>query len=294
MKASYLPSPLDTVAIGNVARLHKITFLVATPTFLNSFSRRIDARDFGSVKYVLAGAEKLRPQIAEAFESKFGVGILEGYGCTEASPVIAVNTPEYRAPSLYQKTNKKGTIGKPLPGMCIRIVDPSTEEELEQGQEGLLQVKGPNIMKGYLKQPEKTAEVLKNGWYSTGDIAKIDDEGFITITDRLSRLSKIGGEMVPHIMVEQALQSTCDKEEICFVVTGVEDTKKGEKLVILTTLKVEEAKSCLEKVSTQKQIPNLWIPKANDIYQIDQIPLLGSGKMDLKQLGSMAKELSQS
>ena len=199
------PSPIDLGAIGELVRDYDVTFLLATPTFLENYLRRCSPEDFGSLKNVVVGAEKLPERLAQAFEDRFGLRPLEGYGCTECSPVVAVNTRDYRAAGFHQVGAKRGRIGHPLPGVSIRIVDPETSAELPPDSPGLLLVKGPNVMQGYLDKPEKTAEVLRDGWYTTGDIAAEDEDGFLTITDRLSRFSKIGGEMVPHIKIEESL-----------------------------------------------------------------------------------------
>ena len=244
---AYHPSPLDLTAVSELVRDYRVTFLLATPTFLQAYLRRCSPEDFGSLQFVVVGAEKLPERLALAFEDRFGIRPLEGYGATECSPVVAVNTRDFRAPGFRQVGAKRGRIGHPLPGISVRIVDPETREILPVGSAGLLLVRGPNVMKGYLGKPEKTAEVLQDGWYVTGDIATEDEDGFLTITDRLSRFSKIGGEMVPHIKVEEKLHELAGATEQKFVVTGVPDGKKGERLVVLHTLPPEELKALLER-----------------------------------------------
>ena len=182
---------------------------------------------------------------------------------------------------------KRGRIGHPLPGISVRIADPDTGAPVPLGTPGLLLVRGPNIMKGYLNQPEKTAEVLREGWYVTGDIASQDEDGFLTITDRLSRFSKIGGEMVPHIQVEEHLHNLAGANEQCFAVTGVPDGRKGERLVVLHTLSVEEVKATLERLP-EIGLPNLWKPRPNQFFRVDALPYLGTGKLDLRQVRAMA------
>jgi acyl-[acyl-carrier-protein]-phospholipid O-acyltransferase/long-chain-fatty-acid--[acyl-carrier-protein] ligase len=287
----YHPSPLDFAAIGALVRENKVTFLLSTPTFLQGYIRRCRPEDFGSLQFVLVGAEKLPERVAQAFEDTFGIRPLEGYGCTECSPVVAVNTHDFRAPGFRQVGAKRGKIGHPLPGVSVRIVDVDTMQPLEVGQPGLLLVKGPNIMQGYLDRPDQTAEVLRDGWYVTGDIAALDEDGFLTITDRLARFSKIGGEMVPHIKVEEKLQELAATTEQKFVVTGVPDGKKGERLVVLHTLPEDKLKACLEKLP-MSGLPNLWIPRPNQFFQVEALPLLGSGKLDLRRIRDMAAQLS--
>jgi acyl-[acyl-carrier-protein]-phospholipid O-acyltransferase/long-chain-fatty-acid--[acyl-carrier-protein] ligase len=287
----YHPNPLDLAAIGEIVRKYKITFLLATPTFLQAYLRRCSPEDFGSVQFVMVGAEKLPERLALAFEDRFGIRPLEGYGCTECSPVVAVNTRDFRAPGFRQTGAKRGKIGHPLPGVSVRIVDPETFETLPLGQPGLLLVSGPNVMQGYLGKPEKTADVLRNGWYVTGDVATLDEDGFIEITDRLSRFSKIGGEMVPHIKVEEILHELAEATEQTFVVTGLPDEKKGERLVVLHTLPDERLKPVLEKLG-RSGIPNLWLPRANQFFHVAEFPHLGTGKLDLRGVRDLAASLS--
>src|ERR1700722_1841891 len=288
---AYHPSPLDLTAVSELVRDYQVTFLLATPPFLQAYTRRCLPEDFGSLQFVVVGAEKLPEPLALAFQDRFGIRPLEGYGCTECSPVVAVNTRDFRAPGFRQIGAKRGRIGHPLPGVSVRIVDPETRERREVGTPGLLLVRGPNVMLGYLGKPEKTAEVLQDGWYTTGDIAAEDEDGFLTITDRLSRFSKIGGEMVPHIKIEEKLHELADSAEKIFVVTAVPDGKKGERLVVLHTLPPDALRPVLEKLSTSG-LPNLWIPRAHQFFHIDELPHLGTGKLDLRRIHEVAVERS--
>jgi acyl-[acyl-carrier-protein]-phospholipid O-acyltransferase/long-chain-fatty-acid--[acyl-carrier-protein] ligase len=288
---AYHPSPIDLAAIGELVRDYGVTFLLATPTFLEKYTRRCSPEDFGSLQNVVVGAEKLPERLAQAFEDRFGLRPLEGYGCTECSPVVAVNTRDYRAAGFHQVGAKRGRIGHPLPGVSVRIVDPETQAELAPDSPGLLLVRGPNVMQGYLGKPEKTAEVLRDGWYVTGDIAAEDEDGFLTITDRLSRFSKIGGEMVPHIKVEESLHDVIGAPEQRLVVTGVPDGKKGERLVVLHTLEPDELREALEKLPSAG-LPNLWTPRPNQFFHIEELPLLGTGKLDLRRVKQLALEFS--
>ncbi|MBI2682995.1 MAG: MFS transporter [Acidobacteriales bacterium] len=289
MGVVYHPNPLDAATIGALVRTYSMTFLVATPTFLQTYTRRIPPEDFGSLEFVLVGAEKLTDRVAQGFEDTFGLRPLEGYGCTECSPVVAVNTRDFRAPGFRQVGFKRGKIGHPLPGISVKIVSPETGEEQPVGQSGLMLVKGPNVMMGYLGRPEKTAEVLTDGWYNTGDIAVMDEDGFLTITDRLSRFSKIGGEMVPHIKVEEKLHELAEVAEQVFAVTGVPDGKKGERLVVLYTLSEQQVQIVVERFS-KADLPPLWKPKPNQFFPIETMPYLGTGKLDLRRLKELALE----
>jgi acyl-[acyl-carrier-protein]-phospholipid O-acyltransferase/long-chain-fatty-acid--[acyl-carrier-protein] ligase len=287
----YHPSPLDLGAVGDLIRDYRVTFLLATPTFLQKYTARCNPEDFGSLRFVVAGAEKLPERLAIAFEDRFGIRPLEGYGATECSPVVAVNTRDFRAPGFHQVGGKRGHIGRPLPGVSVRIVDPDTHEALPVGTPGLLLVRGPNVMKGYLDKPEKTSEVLRDGWYITGDIACQDEDGFLAITDRLSRFSKIGGEMVPHIKIEEQLHELAGVTEQCFAVTGVPDGKKGERLVVLHTLDPEALQATMGKLS-QAGLPNLWMPRPNQFFLVEELPFLGTGKLDLRRIREIALDLS--
>jgi acyl-[acyl-carrier-protein]-phospholipid O-acyltransferase / long-chain-fatty-acid--[acyl-carrier-protein] ligase len=281
-------SPLDAQAICALVAKYKVTMLLSTPTFLNTYARRCPAESFGSLRIVITGAEKLPERIAQGFEDHFGIRPLEGYGCTECSPVVAVNTYDFRAAYFRQVGAKRGTIGHPLPGIGVRIIDPDSGETLSVDKPGLLFVRGPNIMAGYLNKPEKTAEVLKDGWYNTGDIATVDEDGFLRITDRLSRFSKIGGEMVPHIKVEEKLHELLEADGQVLAVTAIPDEKKGERLVVIHTLKDEQLKDVLEKLS-KSDLPALWKPRPDQFVYAEKLPYLGTGKLDLRKLREMAQ-----
>jgi len=287
MGVVYHPSPLDARAIGALIGQYEVTFLLATPTFLQTYMRRCSAEDFGSLQYVMAGAEKLPDRVAQAFEDYFGVRPLEGYGCTECAPAVTVNTRDFRAAQFRQVGAKRASIGHPLPGISVRIVDPATMAPLAAGENGLLLVRGPNVMQGYLGRPEKTAEVLRDGWYNTGDIAAMDEDGFIHITDRLSRFSKIGGEMVPHIKVEDKLHEIAGATEQLFAVTAIPDDKKGERLVVVHTLNPERLQDCVAQLA-KSDLPALWKPRADQFLHVDSLPYLGTGKLDLRRLKEIA------
>jgi acyl-[acyl-carrier-protein]-phospholipid O-acyltransferase/long-chain-fatty-acid--[acyl-carrier-protein] ligase len=285
------PNPLDSRVIGALVNKYAVTMLLATPTFLNAYARRCEAEDFGSLRFVMAGAEKLPERIAQAFEDHFGIRPLEGYGCTECSPAVTVNTIDFRAASFRQVGAKRGSIGHPLPGMSVKIIDPETLQPLGFDQPGLLLVRGPNVMQGYLNRPEKTAEVLQDGWYNTGDIATVDEDGFLRVTDRLSRFSKIGGEMVPHIKVEDKLHELAAATEQMFVVTAIPDEKKGERLIVLHTLGEKQLEECLEKLA-KSDLPALWRPRPDQFLRIETLPYLGTGKLDLRKARELAAQMS--
>lgn len=281
------PNPVDAGAVTKLIKKHNTTLLLTTPTFLQLYARKAEKEDLAGLRYIILGAEKLREGLRKSFEERFDKELLEGYGCTELSPVAFVNVPDVGEGRSKQQGNKPGTVGQPLPGISIKIVNPETFEELKTDESGLLLVKGPNVMKGYLNDAEKTAEVLRDGFYVTGDIASVDKDGFVTIQDRLSRFSKIGGEMVPHLRIEEELHSLLGADGQVLAVGSVPDEKRGERLVVLTTVNLDSKK--LTDGLAERGLPNLWIPKAEDFYQIEALPVLGTGKLDLRGLNEMAR-----
>lgn len=288
---AYHFSPLDAKQVGKLAGARGATILLATPTFLRSYLKRCTKEDFAKMDVVVAGAEKLPPALSDAFEEKFGVRPVEGYGATELAPLVSVNVPASRSRTSLVDS-REGSVGQPVKDVQAKIVHPETFEPLPTGEEGMLLITGPNLMKGYLHDQEKTGNVIRDGWYVTGDIARLDDEGFIHITGRESRFSKIGGEMVPHVLVEEAIQSFLapdDDAEPVAVVTAVPDEKKGERLVVVHLPIDQPPKAICEHLASQN-LPNLWIPSPDAFLQVEELPLLGSGKLDLKGLAKLALE----
>ncbi|HEX9045685.1 MAG TPA: acyl-[ACP]--phospholipid O-acyltransferase [Verrucomicrobiae bacterium] len=289
------PNPLDSRVIGELVRQYSVTILLTTPTFLQIYMRGVPSSDFGSVQLIIVGAEKLTERLADAVEQYFGIRPLEGYGTTECAPAVAVNIMDFRAAGFHQIGGKRGKIGRVLPGMMAQIVDPEdpwSGKRVNAGEPGMLLVRGPNVMHGYLGQPQKTDDVLRHGWYCTGDVATVDEDGFLQITGRLSRFSKIGGEMVPHLKIEERLQELAGTAETMFVVSGVPDEKKGERLVVLHRMSEAELPGCLEKFAAS-DLPNLWKPKADAFYRVENFPLLGTGKLDLRGVKELAVKLAK-
>jgi len=287
--AAYHTNPTEAAKIGELVAKYRGTLLVSTPTFYASYTRKCTAEQFSSLRFVLVGAEKLRESIAKGFHEKFGLELLEGYGCTEMSPVVAVNGPNFEAGKDTQLGNKLGTVGQPLPGIAVKIVNPSTMEPLDPNNEGLVLVKGPNRMIGYLNQVERTAEAVHNGWYVTGDIGALDDEGFLRITDRLARFSKIAGEMVPHLKVEESIYAIMG--EYGCAVTGIPDDQRGERLVAIYTRPDMTPLELWQRLS-DTDLPKLWLPKRENFYLVDALPTLGTGKLDLRGAKATAIELA--
>ncbi|MEO8481465.1 MAG: AMP-binding protein [Acidobacteriota bacterium] len=286
---AYHPNPMDAKTVGELVETYKATMLISTPTFCNAYLRRCTKEQFASLKYAIVGAEKLRRQVADEFREKYGIDLLEGYGMTEMAPVVAVNHPDFTDERGRHIGNRPGSVGHPIPGISAKVVDQETGEDLGIDCAGLLLVQGPSMMVGYLDQPQRTAEAMRNGWYATGDIARIDAEGFIFITDRLSRFSKIGGEMVPHVRVEDAINAILG--DSVSIVTGVPDAAKGERLVAFYA-RPEIAPEQLWDALCASDLPRLWLPRRDNLVPLEAIPTLGTGKADLRRIKQMAIEHS--
>lgn len=285
--AVYHPNPLDPKTIGEMIKKYKATLFITTPTFAQSYIRKCEKEDLESLRFAITGAEKLKLDTFNKFKEKFDIELQEGYGATEMGPVISLNIPDFKAKGSHQKGTKFGTVGHPIPGVTIKIVNiDDLSKTLTYEEEGLLMVKGPGMMTGYLKDDVKTNEAIVDGWYNTGDIARIDKDGFITITDRLARFSKIAGEMVPHEKVEGEIKLLLHKDADC-AVTSVYDDKKGEALVVLHTDENINIDDITTKLN-QSEMPNLWVPKKSNYFFVPEIPVLGTGKKDLKTIKSMA------
>lgn len=286
---AYVTNPLDSATVVKSINDYKLTILTATPTFLQKYISRATPENLKSLRLVVTGAEKLRPEFAKKYRDFTGRDIIEGYGCTELSPIVTVNLNNSIF-TLGTRADHPGSIGCPLPGIHVRIVDQETGVELGPGKSGRMQVKAGTVMKGYLNDPDLTARVIQNDYYDTGDIAKMDDDGYIYITGRASRFSKIGGEMVPHEGVEEAIAKIRNSEFREVAVTGRADSRKGEKLVVFYTPDDFDIPAVIAGLR-EANLPNLWIPKVDDFVKVSELPILGSGKMDLRKLKQMADEL---
>jgi len=280
-----VPSPLDVRGSLKAIREQGVTTLLGTPTFLRPYLRRAKEGDLDSIKFVIAGAEKTPEGFAEKWEQEADCVYLEGYGLTETSPVLCANLPG-EEDGLPRR--RAGAVGKLLPGLAARVVDPDSGEVRPPGDTGILHFRGPNVFEDYLGEPEKTAEVLgEDGWFVTGDLGSFDEDGFLRIEGRLSRFSKIGGEMVPHGRMEEAVVEVLgldDGDRPVVAVAGRSDPAKGEALVLLTTVEIDSNE--LFKLLSDKGFSNLWIPKK--INRVDEIPVLPTGKLDLKAITALA------
>lgn len=291
---TYHLNPLEPKQIGKLIQDNRCTVVLGTPTFLRGFLKRIEPEQFKSVEVVVVGAEKMPIPLADAFEERFGVRPIEGYGATELSPVVSVNVPSKRAKTPEAKMGtREGSVGRPIPGVLARTVSlDDSSAVLTHNETGMLEFTGPNVMPGYLNQPQMTAKVMHDGWYISGDVGHIDTDGFIYITGRESRFSKIGGEMVPHIQVEEEIAKLAggsDDEKTTVAVCGVPDEKKGERLVVLYTALSHEPSDIVKKLIAAG-LPSIYVPNADSFIKVDEIPMLGSGKLDLRNLQKLALE----
>ncbi len=291
-KVVYVVSPLDALSVGRAIQKHQLTILLATPTFMQAYLRRCAPEQFDSIRLAIVGAEKLRSDIAEKFAEamKGRIQLVEGYGCTELAPIVSINVGSSIL-ELGKDIGRPGSIGAAMPGICVKIVDPVTGHELPPETDGLMLVKGPNVMQGYLNDPVQTARVLDHGWYDTGDIARMDIDGYITISGRLSRFSKIAGEMVPHEMLECIMNELSGSEERCIAVTGIPDPVKGEALVVLHTGALKRSPEEMNALLRERSIPNLWIPRLQNYWLVETLPILASGKLDLLHLNAFVAEV---
>src|SRR6266702_4062642 len=279
------PNPLEATKNAALIERYKLTLLLATPTFLRGYLRKVDPDQLRSLRLVITGAEKLPIDLARNFEERFKQRVFEGYGLTETSPVVSVNLPEpqpTKPGEQVQPSSRLGSVGKMAPGIAAEIREAETDRKLSLHETGMVWFRGVNIFEGYLHDPKQTAEVLRDGWLKTGEIGRFDEDGFLYIEGRLSRFSKIGGEMVPHEAVENKivdLLGFSGKDERIICIVGVQDEAKGEALVLLASVDVDLAQ--LRDKLREAGVPNLWIPKR--ICRVDSIPVLASGKLDLKR-----------
>lgn len=285
-------SPLETAKLAEAVQAHRVSLMVTTPTFLRSFLRKADPAQLKSLELVITGAEKLPTPLLQEFEEKFGVPVCEGYGMTEASPVISSNLTDALVRSARGRLPGRviGTVGRPLPGISVRVKHPESGEDQPLDQAGMLWFKGANVFRGYLHDPARSAEVLKDGWYVSGDVGRLDPRGFLVIEGRLSRFSKIGGEMVPQGTVEAALLEILRgriEGEFSLAVVGARDAAKGEALVVLCTRPVDA--DLVRREMAAKGLPNLWIPRV--FFQVEAVPVLASGKLDLRGCQDLARRL---
>jgi acyl-[acyl-carrier-protein]-phospholipid O-acyltransferase/long-chain-fatty-acid--[acyl-carrier-protein] ligase len=285
-----VPSPLDTRKIIDAIREERATVLLGAPTFIRPILKKAQSSELRSLDLVVTGAEKLPDDLARGFREEFHIEIMQGYGLTETTPACNINQPH---PAVVFSTNepqagkRDGAVGRMMPGMTARIVDPETWRELPLTDTGMVLFRGANVFEGYLNDPDKTRGAFRDGWFVTGDLGRFDRDGFLFIEGRLSRFSKIGGEMVPHGTLDNKIVELFDLDQSAgynVVVIGVPDASKGEALVLLTTLELT-AEQVREKL-LGASVPGLWVPKV--VARVEKIPVLGTGKIDLKGCRGLA------
>lgn len=288
--AVYHFNPLDARIVGDLCESHGVTMIASTPTFFRTYIKKCKKEQFAKLKHLLLGAEKLKPELGAEIKAAIGIDPLEGYGCTELSPVVAVGVPHEVTLSTGEVVpgHKPGAVGRSVPGTEMKTIDPETSEDLRPGETGMLLVRGPQVMVGYLNRPEETAKVVRDGWYVTGDLGFVDEQGFLHITDRVSRFSKVAGEMVPHLGVESAIQGAIGHNDLCLAVTALPDPKRGERLFVLYTEAMGASPEEVTKKLQDGPLPRLWIPSADAYVKVDAIPILGTGKIDLRRLKELA------
>lgn len=293
------PSPLEAKKLNELIEQHQCALVVTTPTFARSMLRRAGAHTYDSVKFFIVGAEKLQTIVADEFKEKCNITLLEGYGLTETSPVCGVNLQQ-TGPTAEQPYfvpgYKFGSIGQLLPGLAVRITDPDDDNvRLTLNEQGMIWFKGPNVFKGYVGRDDLNEGIFKDGWFKTGDLGKVDLNGILTLGGRRSRFSKVGGEMVPHEVVENAIEDFVPHPEgfagRAVAVVGVPDAQKGEALVLLSCVHQSQLTQALDEIRThlvEQGLPRLWCPR--EIIPVETIPALPTGKMDLRGCQMLANE----
>jgi acyl-[acyl-carrier-protein]-phospholipid O-acyltransferase/long-chain-fatty-acid--[acyl-carrier-protein] ligase len=291
------PDPTDVLNIAKGVARYRATYLFGTSTFFRMYAqnKKIHPLMLDSLKFAVAGAEKLKPEVRDMFTLKFNKSVMEGYGATETSPVATVNLPDYLDTNDWrlQQTSKQGTVGHPMPGTSIRIVDPETMETLKTDEDGLILIAGPQVMKGYLNHPEKTLEAITEidgqQWYKSGDKGHLDKDGFLTIVDRYSRFAKVGGEMVSLTAVETQVSEALEEVACEMLAVALPDKKKGEKIILLIA---EDIKYSDIKKALRKHHVNPLMQPAQSFY-VENLPRLGSGKPDFAGAKMLAEQLTK-
>ena len=271
-------NPLDFKIIAGLIRDDKPQLLVGTPLFLEGYLRQSKPGDFSSVELAVTGADKCPEALRQQFMDKHGIDIIEGYGTTETSPVISANPRE---------ANKPGSIGRPIPGVEIRIQHIDTGETCPVGETGKILVRGDNVMQGYLNDVEETAFRIKSGWYDTGDLGYLDTDGYLWHKGRLKRFVKIGGEMVSLVAVEEVLNAVTPESVECCAVE-LPDSRRGSRIVGVTSAAIDT-----QQVSKKmaEELPNLALPKK--FVTVAEFPRMGSGKTDFRSLTNLVRDMTE-
>lgn len=269
-------NPTDFQIISNIARDERPTIMVGTPSFFWGYLQKSEPGDFKSIRIMVAGADKCPDALRDGFQKKHGVTLLEGYGATETSPVVSVNSPE---------NNRPGSTGKVLPGVQVRIEHLETGEECKVGEVGKILVKGDLVMKGYLGQPELTAEAIVDGWYNTGDMGHMDEDGYLWHSGRFKRFVKIGGEMVSLVKVENEMEKHLPEGVSCCIVE-IPDEIKGATIVAAVTKEINKV-AILRKMG--QELPNIALPR--HFFVIEELPMMGTGKIDFRSVTELVNDM---
>lgn len=294
------PSPLEAKKLNELIEEYHCALIVTTPTFARSMLRRAHEHSYDSVRYFIVGAEKLQKSLSDEFQQKCHVQLLEGYGLTETSPVCGVNlgqTGPTETQPYYVPGYQFGTIGHVLPGLAVRITDPDNDDiPLPLSEQGMIWFKGANVFHGYVGRDDLNAEIFRDGWFKTGDLGRVDLNGFLQLGGRRSRFSKVAGEMVPHEVVEQAIEEFVERPEgfsagRAVAIVGVPDAQKGEALVLLSCVHQAQLTQALDAIRAHLVdigLPRLWSPR--EIIPVEAIPVLPTGKMDIRGCQTLANE----
>ena len=269
-------NPLDFQTICKIAREEKPTIMVGTPSFFWGYLHKSEPGDFRSLRIMVSGADKCPDALREGYMEKHGVTLLEGYGATETSPVIAVNIPEF---------NRPGSTGRVIPGVLVKVENFETGEECKTGEVGKILVKGDSVMKGYYNDPEITAEAINNGWYNTGDMGYFDADSYLWHAGRFKRFVKIGGEMVSLVKVENTLEKHLPTGVSCCVV-DVADEMRGSSIIATVTIEVNKSE-ILKKMGDE--LPNIALPK--HFIVIRELPMMSSGKIDFRSVTTIVQDI---
>lgn len=271
-------NPTEFQTISNIARDERPTIMVGTPSFFWGYLQKSEPGDFKSIRLMVAGADKCPDALREGFMKKHGVTLLEGYGATETSPVVSVNSNEH---------NRPGSIGKVLPNVSVRIEHLETGKTCKTGEVGKIMVKGDLVMKGYLNEPELTAEAIVDGWYNTGDMGFLDKDDFLWHSGRFKRFVKIGGEMVSLVKVENVMEQHLPEGVSCCIVE-IPDEMKGATIVAAITQDINKV-AILRKMG--KELPNISLPRR--FFVIPELPMMGTGKIDFRSVTEMVEDMAQ-
>ncbi|MGP8337073.1 MAG: AMP-binding protein [Methanosarcinaceae archaeon] len=271
------PNPLDYKIICGLIRKYKVTMMAGTPSFYYGYLKKSRSGDFDSMKMAISGADTLTKQIFDGFLQKHNLKILNAYGTTETSPAISINTPN---------ENKLGSVGKPIPGVQVKILHIDTDEELPVNTVGKVLVKGDMVTKGYLGDLEETSLRIHKGWYDTGDMGLIDEDGFLWHKGRLKRFVKVGGEMISLVKVEEVLNKYLPDDVICCVVDVPNPTKGADVVAAITTGEID-TKKILKKMA--KELPAIALPREFHIFE--NIPMMSSGKVNFREVERLCREI---